>query len=107
MRRLIEQRYAQLFLKKHYDHHWSVFVRLFLVWHVVAGERSMFRLMSLERSIAKVSLQYDREHTRREQLELRVVKLRPGSIDPDLLEERARSVLGYARPDEQVVILPH
>ena len=73
--------------------------------HVVAGERSMFRLMSLERSITKISTQYDREHARREQLEARVLKLRPGSIDPDLLEERARAVLGYARPDERIVIL--
>lgn len=74
---------------------------------MVAGERSTFRLMSLEKQITKTESDYQKTKLQREQLEARVIKLRPGSIDPDLLEERARAVLGYARPDEQIVILPN
>ena len=40
------------------------------------------------------------------QLEHRVGLLRPNSLDPDLLEERARVVLNYARDDEMLVLLP-
>ena len=67
----------------------------------------MFRLITVNRMTEKVAADYDREHAEREQLEAKVIKLRPGSIDPDLLEERARTVLGYARPDEHIVILPN
>ncbi len=104
MKRLIEQRYV---VRQNIMTIIGLCLCIYFAWHVVAGERSMFRLMSVERSITRTSVQYDQEHAKREQLEARVIKLRPGSIDPDLLEERARFVLGYARPDERVVILPH
>lgn len=103
MNRLIEQRYV---VRKNIMTIIGLCLCVYFAWHVVAGERSMFRLMSVERSIVKISAEYEREHAKREQLEARVIKLRPASIDPDLLEERARIVLGYARPDEHVVILP-
>ena len=104
MKRLIEQRYVV-------RHNFLTIIGMclcaYFAWHSIAGERSVFRLVSVERSIEKITAQYDKAHAKREQLEARVVKLRPGSIDPDLLEERARTVLGYARPDEHIVILPN
>ena len=39
----------------------------------------------------------------REKLEKRVDLLRPENLDLDMLEERARSVLGLAHPDELVI----
>ena len=62
------------------------------------------RFFMLERSVSKVAAQYDKAHEKRQDLESRVVKLRPGSLDPDLLEERARYVLGYVHPDETVLL---
>ncbi len=43
------------------------------------------------------------ERIRRED---RAGRLRTGSIDLDLLNERAREVLGYARPDELILLIP-
>ena len=37
--------------------------------------------------------------------ERRVSLLRPTSVDPDLLEERARTVLNLGQPDELVILL--
>lgn len=74
-------------------------------WHIVMGERSLARLYTLEQKKDKLSQQYETLHGRRSELETRVVKLRSGSIDPDLLEERARYVLGYVRPDEQILLV--
>jgi cell division protein FtsB len=37
-------------------------------------------------------------------LEAKVVKLRPDTLDPDFLEERARIMLGYMKEDEIMVI---
>ncbi len=73
-------------------------------YHVVSGERSYLRLMSLERGIARLTHQQHDLTEQRKALENKVAMLRPGSIDPDLLEERARVVLGYHHPDEIVVI---
>lgn len=61
-------------------------------------------MVSLERNIERLSDQYDDLHKQRQTLENKVAMLRPGSIDPDLLEERARIMLGYQHPDELVVM---
>ena len=38
-------------------------------------------------------------------LEARVKKLRPDSIDPDLLDEEARKQLDVAKPNDMVIIV--
>ena len=53
----------------------------------------------LERSLADVRL-------RRQQLEDRTRRLSARSLDLDLLDEQARSELGYARADELILIVP-
>ena len=42
----------------------------------------------------------------RTRLEHRVQLLRPDSLDPDLLEERARDMLNYGSDDELLILLP-
>lgn len=76
----------------------------YFTYHILSGERSYLRLVSLERNIERLDRQYGDLSVQRKALENKVVMLRPGSIDPDLLEERARVVLGYHHPDEIVVI---
>jgi cell division protein FtsB len=73
-------------------------------WHIVTGKRSYTRLVYLNNNIEKISEEYNRMHEERIEIENKVVKLRPGSIDPDLLEERARYVLGYVHPDDYMLI---
>ena len=38
--------------------------------------------------------------------ERRVTELRNQSLDPDMLDERARALLNYARPDDIIVFTP-
>lgn len=104
MKRLIEQRYV---VRQNILTIIGLCLCAYFTYHVVMGERSTFRFGSLETSITRTTAEYEQTRTKREQLESRVIKLRPGSIDPDLLEERARIVLGFAREDEHVVILPN
>jgi len=63
------------------------------------------RLFSLERQISSIEQEYNTLSNKRSALEEKVVMMRPGSIDRDLLEERARAVLGYRSEDEAVLIL--
>lgn len=101
MKRLIEQRYI---VKQNFFGLLCFCLLCYFGYHSVMGERSVLRLMTLERSLAKVTAEYEGSHANRVALEDKVARLRPGSIDPDLLEERARHVLGFVAADEQVIL---
>ncbi len=66
--------------------------------YLVLQEREM-EVAILEKSLAEV-------RARRQELEDRTMRLSRHSIDLDLLDERARAELGYARADELILISP-
>ncbi len=101
MKHLIEQRYL---LRHNLLAIIGFCLCLYFSYHIIFGERSIIRLMTLERSVSKVSTQYNGLREERSALESKVVRLRSGSLDPDLLEERVRYVLGYVHPDEHVLL---
>ncbi|MCB9989140.1 MAG: septum formation initiator family protein [Rhodospirillales bacterium] len=103
MERLIEQRY---FLRQNFLAILGLGLCCYFSWHILAGERSCFRLFTLQSSVERVSAQYDSLHTEREGLERKVVDLRPGTLDRDFLEERAQIVLGYAHPGDHMIVYP-
>lgn len=56
-----------------------------------------------ERQIALLDAEIERQRTERLALENLVTRLRRDNLDLDLLDERARRVLGYTRPDEIII----
>jgi len=58
----------------------------------------------LENQITSVSSEFDQAKTKRISLERKVTMLRPGTINADFLEERARLILGYKAPEELIII---
>jgi cell division protein FtsB len=72
----------------------------YFAYHTVSGERSVIRLGSLKQQIATMSQDYADLKQERFSLEQKVQMMRPGSINRDLLEERARLTLGYQNEDE-------
>lgn len=74
-------------------------------YHLLQGERSYFRLLSLEQNISEMKQTNDKLKTDHQALETRVSMLRSGSIDKDLLEERARIVLGYRNQGEKDIMV--
>ncbi|MBI3441885.1 MAG: septum formation initiator family protein [Proteobacteria bacterium] len=68
------------------------------------GDMGYFALRGVDQKIATLQKKYDQLHTERLQIENRVKLLRPGSLDLDMLDERARVVLGFVSPDERVVL---
>ncbi len=101
MKKLIAQRYV---IRQNWLAIMGFCLLCYFSYHALLGERSYIRLMSLERQITKVSATYDGLNGERAALEQRVVRLRPGSLDRDLLEERARYVLGLYRSDEEIIL---
>ncbi len=61
-------------------------------------------LRSLEDSLAKANSELSDIKEKHDKLEHRVNLMKPGSICPDLLEEQAKNVLGYARHNEKIVL---
>ena len=100
MRRLIEQRYA---IRRNLPVIVGLILALYFSYHIGFFDRSYLRLRTLETSVERLSLDYGQLNSERLVLEGRVSRLRPGSLDPDMLEERARYVLGYVRVDETVI----
>ena len=76
----------------------------YFCYHLIHGQRSAMRLLVLETRIEKTVQQYELAKAAREDIERKVVMMRPGSINRDLLEERITHVLGYV-PDGAHVLL--
>ncbi len=79
---------------------------LYFFYHVSAGNRSVFELVTTQASIATMSLKVDSAVADRMALQQKVMAMRPGSVDRDLLEERAREVLGY-QGSSDILLLGH
>jgi cell division protein FtsB len=97
MKRLIEKRFI---LRRNIMAVIGLCLSFYFSYHLVAGQRGYLRLMTLEHKVAEASAEYDAVKAEREDVETKVVMMRPGSVDRDLLEERVRYVLGYRYADE-------
>ncbi len=101
MKRLIDQKYV---VRKNLIAVMGVCLSFYFCYHLVAGERSYLRLVSLDHQIGTTTQQYDLAAIERKNLEQKVVMMRPGNVNRDLLEEQARKVLGFHYKDEKVLI---
>ena len=76
----------------------------YLLWHAVYGTRSFAEADRLNARIDALTAERDTVRADRLAFEKRVALLRPESVDPDMVEELARSMLGFSR--ERDLILP-
>jgi cell division protein FtsB len=65
-----------------------------------SGNRGLRAKQDLDQQIAELTAELDALKAERAQWERRIVLLKPESIDPDMLDERARILLNYADPRE-------
>jgi len=79
---------------------------VYFVFHIIQGERGVIALAQVRAEINQAAATRIRAEETRRGWENRVARLRPESLDPDLLEERARAVLGLVRDDEVVILRP-
>jgi cell division protein FtsB len=77
----------------------------YFVYHGVQGDRGIIAWLVLNQQIRDANAAQDELAAERATLERRVMLLRPDSLDPDLLEERARVMLNLAHADELVIPL--
>ena len=75
-------------------------------YHAIQGERGLLVWLSLKQDLAQARATQMALAETRTALERRVMLLRPDSLDPDMLDERAHAVLNYGREDEVIILLP-
>ncbi len=75
----------------------------FLAFEAVAGASGYRTLAAMREEARVVELEVDAMRTRRQWLESRTHLLHSRSLDPDMVDERVRGVLGYAREGDYVI----
>ncbi len=83
----------------------GIFAVGYFAFHAFRGERGIFALSQLSHQVETAQQLYDKIKTQRKKLEHKVSLLLPDSLDPDMLDERARIMLNYGLKDDIVVIL--
>ncbi|MDE1147764.1 MAG: septum formation initiator family protein [Azospirillaceae bacterium] len=78
----------------------------YFAYHTVQGERGLMALTQLQTQVTEAKATLDQVRDEREAMERRARLLRPDNLDPDMLEEEARKVLDFTRPDDLVILLP-
>ena len=72
-------------------------------FHALTGDRGLLSSSQRDADLAAKTMELKKIRAERMDLEARARLLRSGSLSADLLEERARSLLGYADPKDYVI----
>ena len=76
-------------------------------YHAVQGDRGLIAWFRLTQQIAHAESSLHALAAERHELQRSIRLLGPGQLDRDLLDERARMVLGLAHPEELIVLYPY
>jgi len=79
-------------------------VGIYFTFTAVQGNNGLFQRIQVEAERDRLTAELARVRGQVAQMEILTRRLSDDYLDLDLLDERVRNVLGYARPDE--VILP-
>ena len=74
-------------------------------FHAVTGNRGLKAKHDIDQQMAELTGELGRLKAERAQWARRVALLRSDRIDPDMLDERARTLLNYAHPNDVTMIL--
>jgi cell division protein FtsB len=89
--------------------HWLLLlaygVALYFGYHAVVGSRGLLAWRQLNQDIAATDEELAAVRTERQALEDKVHRLRPASLDPDLIDELARRQLSLAGPLDVIILL--
>jgi cell division protein FtsB len=72
-------------------------------YHTLEGDHGLFKLQEVEAQMAEVEARAVVLQAQKENLARKVSSLRKDNLDLDLLDERARAVLGFQEPGEIVI----
>lgn len=83
----------------------GVVLIVYLSFHLVFGDRGYVHLRALDVELLNAQKSYDESIAARDAIEKKVSPMRNKTLDPDVVEENARDIIGYKRDDEEVILL--
>jgi cell division protein FtsB len=81
------------------------FLIFYFAFHAFTGERGILTTHQRSATLVAKTQELSELRAEREDLEARAQLLRDSSLSADLLEERARSLLGFSDPKDYVIRL--
>lgn len=78
---------------------------IYFGYHTFEGDHGLFKLQEVEAQMVEVEARAAFLQSKKEALARKVSSLRKDNLDLDLLDERARAVLGYQEPGEIVIYI--
>jgi|TARA_Y100001933_G_scaffold235822_1_gene257286 cell division protein FtsB len=75
-------------------------------FHALNGELGLVGKARIEHRYAELEKELSQLTAERRELERRVALLRPESLDPDMIDERARASLNVVQPQELAILRP-
>ena len=97
-----EEDYKALFTKKTIFNIIFFLLLVYFLFHSIYGARGIIEYFKLQSDLARSHIKLETLRSERLEIENRAKLLRPGSIDKDMLDEKARNVLGLSNPKEKV-----
>jgi cell division protein FtsB len=84
----------------------AVSIFAYFAYHAVEGDRGLLAWIRLQQEVESAQAELSKVSRVREKLAHQTELLRSQAIDPDMLDERARAVLGLMRKDEVIIVTP-
>jgi cell division protein FtsB len=78
----------------------------YFAYHAIEGDRGLLAWMQLTQDVESTQSELDKMVHTREALDHQTNLLRSEALDPDMLDERARAVLGLVRKDDVIIAAP-
>jgi hypothetical protein len=75
---------------------------LYFIFHSIYGSRGVIAYFKLQAELENAHSKLNTLRVERLEIENKAKLLRPESLDKDMLDEKARNVLGVVSPNEQV-----
>ena len=79
----------------------------YFAYHVTQGDRGLIAWWKINHRTTLAKKIMERSYFERQAFERRVNLIKPSSIDPDMLEERAMIILNYGYQDDIVILEEH
>ena len=83
----------------------GILVFAYFIYHSVEGDRGLLALNIVNVRIAEAEKKLAELVETEKELEGKVIRLMPSSLDPDFLEERGRKILNFGHENDIVILI--
>ena len=84
----------------------SLLIFIFFVSHIFFGERSLWKIFSLNKQISLAKKEYSILLDKKVKISSEINLLRDNNLDPDIISEIAHKLLGLIHSDQIVIDIP-